>query len=69
MKITVDLSSCMGYANCVEQAPTVFALGKGGLVVLLDESPPPTLHEAVLKAVADCPTNALAADADEPASE
>ena len=64
MKIVVDLSSCMGYANCVAEAPEVFALGKNGLVVLLDESPPPSQHAAVLKAVADCPTDALATEND-----
>jgi ferredoxin len=67
MKIVVDLSSCMGYANCVEEAPDVFALGKGGVVVLLDESPPPAQHPAVLKAVEDCPTGALATIDGEPA--
>ena len=38
-----------------------YQVGKNGLVVLLDESPPPSQHAAVLKAVADCPTAALAA--------
>jgi ferredoxin len=64
VRIVVDLSSCMGYANCVEVAPAVFELGTGGLVVLLDESPPPPLHADVLRAVADCPTGALAVEDD-----
>jgi ferredoxin len=62
MKIVVDIGACMGYANCVAEAPDVFALGKNGLVVVLDDSPPLSQHPAVLKAVADCPTDALAAE-------
>jgi ferredoxin len=62
VKVTVDTGACMGYANCVEHAPEVFALGKGGMVVLLDESPPPPLHAPVLRAVSDCPTDAIAAE-------
>jgi ferredoxin len=62
VKLVVDTGACMGYANCVEHAPQVFQLGKGGLVVLLEETPPPALHPAVLKAIDDCPTDAIAAE-------
>lgn len=62
MKLVVDTGACMGYANCVEHAPQVFQLGKGGLVVLLDESPAAPLHAAVLRAIDDCPTDAIAAE-------
>jgi ferredoxin len=62
VKIVVDASKCMGYANCVAEAPDVFDLGPNGVVVLKQESPPPSQHPAVLKAVADCPTSALATE-------
>ena len=63
MKLVVDTGACMGYANCVDHAPQVFRLGSNGLVVLLDESPPPSLHPAVLKAIEECPTDAIAESA------
>lgn len=61
MRVTVDRDLCQGHGMCVLEAPDVFALGKkDDQVTILDETPDESRRDAVKKAVAYCPTMALA---------
>ena len=61
MRVTVDRDLCQGHGMCVPEAPEVFALGKKETqVTIRDEEPDEALRAAVTKAVAYCPTMALA---------
>lgn len=64
MRVTVDHGRCQGYANCVVAAPGVFDLDEGGLVLLLDETPPADRADAVRQAVGLCPMQAIAVEED-----
>jgi ferredoxin len=65
MKVLVQASKCLGYANCMVAAPDVFEVGDDdGVVHLLVESPGEEQREAVERAVADCPTRAIAIEED-----
>lgn len=61
MRVTVDLSRCQGYANCVSTAPDIFDLDddSGQAVVLADEVAPEQL-DAARQAVDMCPVQAIA---------
>ena len=58
MRIRVDLDLCQGHETCTSEAPEVFSV-EDGKVVVLEADPPPELHEAVKLAVKYCPTRAL----------
>ncbi len=63
MHVTVDLSRCQGYANCVGTAPEIFDLDENtGQAVVLMPEPAADLREAALAAVAGCPVQAIAVD-------
>lgn len=63
MKVTVDRDLCQGHGMCVLEAPGVFELGrKDTQVTILDERPDESLRGAVNRAVAYCPTMALAVE-------
>jgi ferredoxin len=55
MRVEVDQSRCVGSGQCVIRAPTVFDQDDNGLVIVIDESPPGELRDAVLDAQAICP--------------
>ncbi|MSP17161.1 MAG: ferredoxin [Myxococcales bacterium] len=59
MKIVVDRDLCEGNARCVKIAPQVFHTDDDDKLVILVERPPAELHEAVRKAAARCPRQAL----------
>lgn len=60
MKVTVDLSVCQGYANCVVEADTIFDIDDGtGKVVVLIETVPDDLAEGARAAAASCPVSAI----------
>lgn len=59
MRIEADLDLCQGHAMCQLEAPEVFEVPKRGTVIILDKTPPPTLHTKVESAVRNCPTQAL----------
>lgn len=60
VRVTVDLEKCLGYANCVVDAPEVFEMPDDSMVVhVLQENPPPQLRGAVESAVLDCPARAI----------
>ena len=60
MRVIIDLSECLGYANCVADAPDVFEIPEESMVVrLLDATPPEELRTAVEAAALDCPARAI----------
>ena len=60
MRVTVDLSRCQGYANCVSTAPEIFDLDddSGQAVVLTPEVGTDQL-DAARQAVDMCPAQAI----------
>ena len=59
LKVRVDLEKCIGAGHCVLRAPRIFDQRDDGMVILLDESPPPELHAAARKAADLCPSQAI----------
>lgn len=60
MHITVDLSLCNGYGNCVMEAPGIFDLDeKTGLVTVLEESPAQERRALTEAAARTCPVQAI----------
>jgi ferredoxin len=65
MRVTVDLSRCQGYANCVGVAPEIFDLDDAsGQAVVIAPEPPRELHDAARQAVAGCPVQAISVEED-----
>lgn len=66
MRIIVDLVRCQSYGQCVYAAPAVFRFN-GEESLEFDYAPDESLHEAVMRAVAACPVQAIrVGTADEP---
>ncbi|MFI0820415.1 ferredoxin [Streptomyces sp. NPDC021098] len=60
MKITADQGVCCGSGMCVVRADQVFdQREEDGIVVVLDDAPPPEHFDAVREAAAACPTGAI----------
>ena len=60
MRIEIDHDRCIAAGQCVRVAPQVFAQDENeGLVILLDENPPPNLHDAVRMAAKLCPARLI----------
>ncbi len=60
MQITVDYSLCEGHGQCLLAAPDVFDVPDGAdQVVVLDPDPPQSEYDAVVRAAAMCPAQAL----------
>ncbi|HEX6794967.1 MAG TPA: ferredoxin [Casimicrobiaceae bacterium] len=59
MKIVVDFDACMGNAQCMRAAPTVFEVREDGFLYILQEEPPESLRMAVEEAARLCPTQAI----------
>ncbi|MGW3645537.1 ferredoxin [Streptomyces sp. NPDC000878] len=60
MKVQVDVPKCVASGQCVMLAPEVFdQREEDGLVVLLDETPAPDLHDAVRESAVVCPAAAI----------
>ena len=59
LKVHVDLDRCIGAGQCVLTAPRIFDQRDDGVVIHLDESPPPELHAAARKAADLCPAEAI----------
>lgn len=58
-KISVDLTQCQGYANCVATASEVFDLTDSGVVKLLKEMPAGNELERARQAASLCPVQAI----------
>jgi ferredoxin len=60
MRVIVDRNKCVASGQCVLSAGAVFDQDEEeGIVLLLDASPPPELHDAVRRAAALCPARAI----------
>jgi len=60
MKVRVDQDKCVSSGQCVLNASDVFdQRDEDGVVVLLNENPPPDQSDNVRKAVAACPALAI----------
>jgi ferredoxin len=60
MKVSVDTDKCCGAGTCVLLAADVFdQREEDGIVLLLDENPPETLHNTVREAADVCPAGAI----------
>ncbi|RSM53325.1 ferredoxin [Actinoplanes sp. ATCC 53533] len=60
MKVTVATDKCVAAGQCVLLAPQVFdQREEDGVVVLLDETPRPELHDAVRESAMVCPAAAI----------
>lgn len=60
MRVTVDLSLCQGYGNCVSAAPEYFDLDQTGQAVILRaEANTPEEQDAVRAAIPMCPVSAI----------
>jgi ferredoxin len=60
MRIKLDRTMCDGFGICAKHAPEYFSLDDWGYAVLVgDGNIPPADHDAVLRAVLDCPVHAI----------
>jgi ferredoxin len=60
MKVTVDQDKCVSSGQCVLNAIDVFdQRDEDGVVILLNENPPPGRAEDARKAAAACPALAI----------
>jgi ferredoxin len=60
MKVVADIGVCKAYANCVMEAPDVFAISdETGKVELLVSTVPGNLEDEARQAVGACPSGAL----------
>jgi ferredoxin len=63
MRVRIDQDKCVASGQCVLTAPDVFdQREEDGIAVLLDASPPGTLHAGVRQAASLCPALAIALD-------
>jgi ferredoxin len=63
VKISINQSTCSGYANCVVAAPEVFDLdGVTGKAVVLEANPESGLEDEVREAARVCPVGAVIID-------
>jgi ferredoxin len=60
MKVTVDRGVCVAHGQCEYNDPDHFQINDDGDLEL-DENPPDSASETVLRAVAACPVRALSA--------
>lgn len=60
MRITLDAELCLGYGNCVVEAPDLFDLDPArNQAVVLDPTPEEPMRESAERAVRICPAAAL----------
>ena len=60
MRVGVDAPKCISSGQCVLVAPDVFdQREEDGVVVLLNETPPSELHDAVRESAMICPAGAI----------
>jgi len=59
MKVSVNFDVCASTGACTQVCPEVFELRSDGYLYILNESPPPELHDTVIEAEELCPTGAI----------
>ncbi|MGH7842870.1 MAG: ferredoxin [Candidatus Binataceae bacterium] len=58
-KIVVDYTRCESNARCMQVAPEIFQVGEDDQLTVLNENPPESSRERVLRAVKVCPKQAI----------
>ena len=61
--VSIDQGRCIGAANCVHIAPTVFQLDEENIAYLVD--PTSADDQTILEAAESCPTNAIYLDTED----
>jgi ferredoxin len=59
MKIVVDYDLCESNARCMEVAPDLFEVRDDDQLYVLNEHPPESARERVLRAIKVCPKHAI----------
>jgi ferredoxin len=59
MRVVIDHDKCIASGACVLACPEVFDQDEDGMVVVLQEYPPPECHEQVHAAVRACPATVI----------
>jgi ferredoxin len=60
VKVTVDYDVCVSSGSCVQECPEVFEIRSDGfLYLLIEDTLPKELEEAVKRAWDRCPTGAI----------
>jgi ferredoxin len=62
MLVEINADKCIGSGACVIACPEVFAQDEGGVVILLEASPPPEVQDGVREAVRACPAEVITVD-------
>ena len=59
MRVVVDFDLCESNAVCMAVAPEVFEVRDDDFLYVLQEEPPPALHDVVRQAAERCPKQAI----------
>jgi ferredoxin len=59
MKIIIDYDRCESNARCMDVAPEIFEVRDDDKLYVLNENPPESARERVLRAIKVCPKNAI----------
>ena len=60
MKLSVDLTACMGYACCMLESPSLFDVDEdSGLAILLVQNPSEDQRDEAERAVRACPAGVI----------
>ncbi|MFF2653574.1 ferredoxin [Streptomyces sp. NPDC058045] len=59
MRIRIDRGRCAGLGMCESFAPELFQVQGDGTLLVTDETPDPSLRDAVQGAVDNCPVEAI----------
>ena len=57
LRVRIDRTLCVGFGDCIAEAPEAFALDEGDVVVFLSPESVNPLH--LIRACASCPVDAL----------
>lgn len=64
MRVVVDFDLCESNAVCMGIAPEVFEVRDDDFLYILNEHPPPELHDRVREAAERCPKQAIKLEED-----
>ena len=57
LRVRIDRTLCVGFGDCVKESPVAFALDEENVAVFVN--PGAVAREALLRACASCPVDAL----------
>ncbi len=58
LKVEIDRTLCVGFGDCVQEAPEVFELDEDDIAVFVSGSTGPD-RERLIRACAECPVDAI----------